>query len=172
MYIWSIIIFILITFFIIPNIKYQRKNTNPKLILLRQFVDDFTNYLKNKYCGFDNDLSDKILKFVEIMKSNRLFENTFVLSASKTSYTKDKGKYIKICLDSDINTLKHVLLHEMAHVMNDNYGHTNEFWKTMNFLSTEANNAGLFTIINYKESPVKYCGMIIDYNPLFDKKYY
>ncbi len=97
---------------------------------------------------------------------------------SDTSYTLNKGDYITLCLRQkefpyqlhDIETMKYVFLHELAHVamtMSD-AEHSNNFWRQFKFILKEAQFQGLYTPVNYQKAPVVYCGLKIKYNPLFD----
>ena len=64
-----------------------------------------------------------------------------------------------------MNTLMFVLVHELAHLMTDDIGHTNKFWNNMAYLLKKSNEINLYNPINYKISPVIYCGVKIDETP-------
>ena len=59
-------------------------------------------------------------------------------------------------------------LHELAHIMTLSIGHTEEFWTNFKFLIKEADIINIYKPIDYKETPVTYCGMDITDNPLYD----
>lgn len=65
----------------------------------------------------------------------------------------------------DENTAFFVLLHELAHVATDTYGHTPEFWKNMRFLLHHAIMAGAYRFEDYGSNPKSYCGQPITGNP-------
>jgi hypothetical protein len=65
-----------------------------------------------------------------------------------------------------INTSMFVLIHELAHVSTDTYGHTNEFWKNMKYLLEVAEELGVYTYINHDESVESLCGRLLGTNPL------
>ncbi len=91
-----------------------------------------------------------------------------VKESQKNTFTVNKSD-IYLCLEfDDYNTLMYVLIHEMAHMANyddnDNpiEGHGDEFIATFKFLLTEAIACGIYSYVNYNQSPKRYCGMLID----------
>ncbi len=94
-----------------------------------------------------------------------------------TSYTIDKGRKLYMCLRDakthklhDKSTVKFVMLHEIAHIGNDGWGHgVEDFWPTFKFLLWEAVNFGILKPVDYGKNPVAYCGIGIGYTPHFDK---
>mgnify|MGYP001158727170 FL=1 len=94
------------------------------------------------------------------------------IDAKYTSYSVNKGEKISICLRNkednsfiDDNTILFVFIHELAHVMTDEIGHTPLFWENMAFLLKKANSLNIYIPINYKETPQRYCGMDINSTP-------
>lgn len=93
-----------------------------------------------------------------------------------TAYSENKGEKIAFCLDSekgsnkliDENTLMFVGIHEISHVATESVGHTDEFWKNFKFLLEQAVAMNIYTPIDYKKNPKKYCGMEITDNPYYD----
>lgn len=88
------------------------------------------------------------------------------------SYSVNKGEKLAICLRNkkdnkitDINTIMFVTIHELGHIMCISKGHTDEFWSCMKFILEVAEELELYTPINYKEVPKKYCGMEINSSP-------
>ena len=65
----------------------------------------------------------------------------------------------------DDNTIMFVVIHELAHVMTDEVGHTPLFWENMKFLLEEAEKVGIYRPVNYSEEPSQYCGMEINTTP-------
>ena len=61
-----------------------------------------------------------------------------------------------------------VAIHELSHVMSIDIGHGDEFWTNFKFLLENAEKAGIYKNIDYKETPQTYCGMEITDNPYFD----
>ena len=88
-----------------------------------------------------------------------------------TSYSVNKGEKLSICIRKkdntfiDDNTILFVVIHELAHIMTEEIGHTPLFWENMRFLLEKAEEKGIYKPINYVEEPVQYCGMEINTTP-------
>jgi hypothetical protein len=130
--------------------------------LNREYIQERVSQLISKY---DND------KIYEISPLNK---------AGATSYTENKTKLI-LCLREkhktdgdhqlhDINILMFVVLHELAHMMNNSWGHPQQFWVLFKFMLLNAVEAGIYKPKNYRHNNITYCGLKITYNPLFDDK--
>ncbi len=90
---------------------------------------------------------------------------------SYTSYTINKGEEIILCLRTDnklvdINVLTFVCIHELSHIGNVTVGHDEPFWDFFKELLIEAINIGVYIKYDYKNKPIKYCGMMITDSPL------
>jgi hypothetical protein len=107
------------------------------------------------------------------------FDSSKIIETSKgeknTSYTINKGEKMVLCMRArngteqleDENTMMFVSIHELAHIMSESVGHEDdEFWKNFKFALKNAEEIGLYKNIDYKETPVDYCGMKITDNPL------
>jgi predicted metal-dependent hydrolase len=98
------------------------------------------------------------------------------MASSDTSYSENKGQKIVVCLRNkkvapkypliDENTVMFVMLHEMAHLMTETIGHTSEFWANFKRILGDAIQVGIYKQVNYAQSPVPYCGMMITDSPL------
>lgn len=97
---------------------------------------------------------------------------------TETSYTINKGSAMYVCLRNkvdprglvDPSALLFVMLHEASHIANYNgWGHGPDFWATFKFILHEAALAGIYTPVDYATYPVEYCGLSINYNPLYDE---
>lgn len=66
----------------------------------------------------------------------------------------------------DINTCMFVLLHEIAHIATDSWGHTDDFWDNMKFLLELAEKTGTYTYQDFDASHVTYCGRKLGGSPL------
>ena len=71
------------------------------------------------------------------------------------AYNVNKGQRIGLCLDGNMSTLRHVLMHEMAHTMTLTHGHTSEFWENLHFLEQAAVRCVLHEPVVIHE----YCGV-------------
>lgn len=91
--------------------------------------------------------------------------------AKYTSYSVNKGESIAMCLRHpdntfmDMNVIHFVMLHELSHVMTHEVGHTPLFWKNMGYLLKKGEELGIYEVVDYGKTPVKYCGVIIDSTP-------
>jgi len=99
-------------------------------------------------------------------------------TSSYTAYSENKGEKIAFCTTTtkkgnkliDENTLTFVAIHELAHVMSESIGHTEEFWDNFKFLLKKAVEYNLYNPIDYGKKSKMYCGMEINDNPFFDKE--
>ena len=89
------------------------------------------------------------------------------------AYSLNKGEELSICIRDkdteefmDNNIIMFVAIHEIAHIMNEETGHTPAFWDNMKFLLQEAISLGIYKYTDYSAQPVMYCGMEINATPL------
>lgn len=99
--------------------------------------------------------------------------------SSETSYTLGKGTSMYICMRDkktpeslvSADDLFFVMLHECAHIANyDGWGHETDFWEVFSFILHEAHLSGVYRPVDYAQHPITYCGLYVNYNPLYDKK--
>lgn len=64
------------------------------------------------------------------------------------------------------NTAMYILLHELAHVATDSYGHKPEFWSNMRFLLELAEATETYTYQDFDAMAVTYCGRPLSGSPL------
>lgn len=153
------------------------KIASDTLARLRKDMIDFIHYLKNVvYMNTNDKMKVKIDRLYEIvlpnMSPNNISEST--PSEKYTSYTVSKTK-LYFCLRQkdndqfvDYNTIMFVALHELTHMMNEEYdpNHENGFWDDMNFILRKAIDNGIYVYQPYDKIPQKYCGIVIDDTPL------
>jgi hypothetical protein len=92
-----------------------------------------------------------------------------------TSYTLNKN-IIGMCMREkdenrrmhNLEILKFVFLHEVAHICTDSYEHNEEFWNNFKWLLSLVYKNKLMIPTDYGKEPKNYCGMIIDNNPFFN----
>ena len=98
-------------------------------------------------------------------------------TSKHTAYSENKGEKLAFCLNKkksnnenliDPNTLSFVAFHELAHIMTESVGHTDEFWQNFKFILEHAVELKLYTPVDYKKEPENYCGMDITDNPYYD----
>lgn len=106
-------------------------------------------------------LKEHYKKFLEIVPPEYLKLKTLhpiitgTYQKGRLGATVNKGYEIYICLDGDLNSMFHVLLHELAHTTVPEYQHSKKFWSNFNELKEVAISHGLYHPINeYKP----FCG--------------
>jgi len=170
------------------GINYYIKNKD--VVIVKSNIDN-RNYRiaeapdKNEVADLLASINKDVLKLIDTLKSNddeniqrlckrynpdRLGEN--MEYKSYKAYSVNKGEEIVLCvrekdgkLIQDKNTMKFVLIHELAHVMTVENGHPPIFWQNMGFLLKEANKVGIYDAIDYSKNPVYYCGILVDKTP-------
>jgi len=94
---------------------------------------------------------------------------------NETSFYDMNTRKIKLCLRSstndihDINTLLFVTIHELTHALYDDQDHDYFFWVIFRQLLRIAYSVGIINLIDYSKHPTRYCGIVITYNPAFDR---
>lgn len=85
-----------------------------------------------------------------------------------TSYSVNKGEKIILCIRQkhsdefvDMNAVLYVSIHELAHLMTSELGHTQKFWDNFKFILQEAVEIGVYQKVDYAKNPVPYCGIKI-----------
>jgi hypothetical protein len=115
-----------------------------------------------------------VSRFVSRFSPDVFVEND--MSSKDTSYSENKGQKIVVCLRDkvkaphypliDENTVMFVMLHEMAHLMTETIGHTQEFWANFKRILHDAVQIGIYHPVNYAQRPTPYCGMTISDSPI------
>ena len=115
-----------------------------------------------------------VARFVDRFAPDVFVEND--MQSSDTSYSENKGQKIVVCLRDktnppqyplvEQNTVMFVMLHEMAHLMTETVGHTQEFWNNFKRILNDAVQLGIWKQVNYAQTPTPYCGMTITDTPI------
>jgi len=113
----------------------------------------------NKLIKSLNTSEAKQLLMKASIKLEERSDTTFI------AYTVNKGDSIGLCIENDENTLFFIVLHELAHVITKERGHTKTFWKNFEFLVKHAIKEKLYNYENYNKEPVTYCKKEITYSP-------
>ena len=150
-----------------------------KLELVADHLANATNNMKAvvEKCGEKYGDQENVKRLVNNFNPKKIYE---ILPTSEyTAYSENKGEKLAFCVETekengkgylvDLNTLTYVALHELAHVMSESIGHTEEFWQNYKFLLEVAESINVYNPIDYKKKPIRYCGMNISDNPYFDK---
>ena len=150
-----------------------------KLELVADHLANATNNMKAvvEKCVEKYGDQENVKRLVNNFNPKKIYE---ILPTSEyTAYSENKGEKLAFCVETekengkgylvDLNTLTYVALHELAHVMSESIGHTEEFWQNYKFLLEVAESINVYNPIDYKKKPIRYCGMNISDNPYFDK---
>ena len=115
-----------------------------------------------------------VSRFIARFQPDCFVEND--MHSNDTSYSENKGQKIVVCLRDktkapaypliDKNTVMFVMLHEMAHLMTETIGHTQEFWTNFKRILHDGIKIGIYSSVNYAQSPTPYCGMTITGTPI------
>ncbi len=119
------------------------------------------------------DVHDGLKQLFENYDNNNIYEISPYNIMGKTSFLRNK-RMLVLCLRRkgdghlhDENTIFFVVLHELAHMMNKDMGHDEKFWRYFKFLLIEAVHCDTYTPIDYSQKNVLYCGLNIEFNPLY-----
>ena len=118
-----------------------------------------------------DETKENVKRLKKNYRPDSLSENT--KDSIHTSYSLNKGEKISLCLREksddvifeDDNTIIFVVIHELAHLMSESIGHTDEFWDNMRYLLEESRKIGIYKVVDYKKENVEYCGMYIKSTP-------
>ena len=98
-------------------------------------------------------------------------------NAEYISYSVNKGEKISICLRNkgdntfeDDNIIMFVVLHELAHLITIDVGHTKKFWNNMKELLEKAEKINIYYPEDYSKKHIEYCGMTVKTTPYDFKK--
>lgn len=157
----------------------ESKKASEILAELNLFCLEVMKHLRTKYLWnyHPNAEARGIVKFLlSNYNPDGIIENAPIGNVN-TSYVDDKGKEFGICLREkqsgtnkfhDIHDLQFVVLHEMSHMANHNFGHKADFWEIFKFISREAKEANLHEPRDYTKNPMNYCSLLVTHNPYFD----
>lgn len=134
--------------------------------LLSKITNDL-KLLVNRIKPEEKDGCDQLISNFD---PDNIVEN--VPESKYTSYSLNKGEKLAICLRHkpteefmNYNIIIFVCLHELAHVMTDEVGHTTKFWDNMKFLLEKGEECKIYKPDDYSKNPQMYCGMEINSTP-------
>ena len=183
-----LIFFALITLIILENnelfIEYRKsKHNNKKYGIQEEFnkSDDAVEILAKLHDNMNNFITELHKKIpndervVRLVKGFRRAEIEEAPNDDGSSYTINKGDLVALCLRHktdghpfhDNNTLLFVIIHEMSHIASISEGHNSEFITNFKWLLNEAKSLGYYDPIDYRKSPITYCGVKVTNNPYF-----
>jgi hypothetical protein len=161
--------------------EYTLRNDNEKDVESKQKIIDVldkrTKLLIESLKNSEYAKDKRIIKLIENWSGN-IEELEPDLKKGILAYNVNKGERINICLTDPItdkvikekhNTMFFIILHELAHVMTNDYKHNKEFWDNYKFLLKYAEGEGIYEYVNYSQSPEHICGTTIDTTPYVKK---
>ncbi len=146
--------------------RYDKINAANTLAKIKINMTKLINHLKINMDKFPNNTTyiQNLIKRTKIINIKETPDDD-----KFTSYTISKGAAIYFCLRSkiideihDMNTLMYVTIHELAHVGNDEIGHTPLFKAVFKFFLEQSVEIDIYTPIDYRIMPQHYCGMTIN----------
>jgi predicted metal-dependent hydrolase len=178
-----IIVFIYIFLFFNKNrMVYVETNTGTKY-MVQDFKDKQTsanllaNIVQNMYKLKNHLVRNKsnypeYSEYIDLLNRNFTESRTTIYETDRdsdlTSYSINKGEELSFCLKSkktgqfhDINLLMYVAIHEMAHMACPEIGHGTLFKRIFRFLVQVAITLNIYNNVDYSNSPVEYCGMVL-----------
>ena len=185
-----IFFFIIFTFFCIHNneVQYVESFIDKNQYLVRNLED------KDKAANMLADIKKRLLNILSYIEDNKSkdtdcifikqycynkikkLNKTIIRESSQnsvyTSYSVNKGEELVFCLRSkqntlhDINEIMYVAIHELAHIICPEIGHTQLFYKINRILLKYAIELNLYNYKNYSLYPEDYCGIKLSTNIL------
>jgi hypothetical protein len=137
-------------------------------------LGSISDSLKNLVNGL-NENGDKKGEYIKQLKEsfNPEYITENIPGSVYVAYSVNKGEELSLCIREkdtekfiDDNTIIFVAIHELAHIMTPETGHTPLFWDNMKFLLEKASSQGIYMPVDYSQSPVEYCGMDINSTPM------
>ena len=152
---------------------------------VNEFNINVIRYLRNKYVRDDgreaSDLPNSayraslVKNLMDRYDMDNLIEVNPTNDEKQTAYSRNKGEEMGLCMRSKMGFGLHpmpilyfVSLHELAHMAINEYGHTDGFWATFQWLMREAIASGLLEENSIPANGFEYCGINVSYNPLYD----
>jgi hypothetical protein len=163
----------------VVNLFDDAQEAADMLAMLNSFLVDVMRFMKQKYIinGHPGKKAQRLTQtLLYRYNPDVIFENN-PTSKHNTSYVTNKGEDMALCLREkktgnnnfhDESILKFVALHELSHIITEDFGHGDNFWTNFKFILSQAVEANLYAPINYELTPVKYCRLLVYYSPLYD----
>jgi len=137
-------------------------------------LGSISDSLKNLVNGL-NENDDKKGEYIKQLKEsfNPEYITENIPGSVYVAYSVNKGEELSLCIREkdtekfiDDNTIIFVAIHELAHIMTPETGHTPLFWNNMKYLLEQGSSQGIYIPVDYSQSPVEYCGMDINSTPM------
>lgn len=158
------------------EVEYVKSTIDKTEYLVRNLPDKeaAANYLADINKSLKQLVNHMMAKYPGNRDAQQLYDNYNPKSVSEgsvesgyTSYSVNKGERIILCIRQvdrsfvEKNVVLYVAIHELAHLMTHEIGHTQLFWKNFRWLLEEAISIKIYTKVDYSEQPEDYCGIKI-----------
>jgi len=150
----------------VRNLPDKEKAAN-KLAEIGNSLNTLLDSLNEK----DSEKGDYIKQLKESFNAEYITEN--IPGSFYVAYSVNKGEELSLCIREkdtekfiDNNIILFVAIHELAHIMTPETGHTPLFWDNMKYLLEQASSSGIYQPQDYSQNPVNYCGMDINSTPM------
>ena len=136
---------------------------------VKHFIDFMTSAGPEGNAPFDED----IIRLKRRYDPDNLSEATN--ETEHSSYTVNKGEKVALCLRcrdcssnsvEPLNTIMFVVLHELAHIANNEEGHGAKFQSLNSYFLKKAIECQVWNYQNYSDQPVSYCNTTINATPM------
>jgi hypothetical protein len=155
----------------IDNRSYRVRKLPDKLDAankLAEISESLTELVDHVYLT-DKD-KEGVIQLKNNFNSRNIIENA--PGGQYTAYSVNKGEQLALCLRDaesgsfiELNLILFVSIHELAHVMTDEVGHTDKFWDNMKYLLEQGKTIGIYVPEDYGKKPKMYCGQEINSTP-------
>lgn len=158
------------------EVEYVTSSVDGKSYLVRKLPD------RQEAADILARMNENLMKLVRHMRAKypdnkdvqRMYKNYKPDNLSEggmevgyTSYSVNKGEKLVMCVRQKdgsfvkMNVLMYVAIHEMAHLMTKDVGHTPTYWNNFRFLLKESIKISVYSKVDYAEKPHDYCGIKI-----------
>lgn len=168
------------------SLIFVKSSTDGRFHLVRNLPDkkkaaNKMAEIKTRLIKLQKYMNEKIPKDPRVIRINNRFNIDSIqetrIDSHHTSFSVDKGQEIHLCLRDksedykvhEINRLMFVSLHELAHVASVKQGHGEEFRNNFVWILEHATKIGIFRNEDYSAKNVKFCGDVINSNPLISR---
>lgn len=162
--------------FMVQNNKHEPEwvgqEVAKRLSELARKADKLVNYMVEKNIPTPEIAKRLGARWANIRNNPQGLRET-AFGETSAAYTVNKSEQIRICIRDpkakevfeDSNTAMLVLLHELAHIMSQTYGHNVEFKKNFAYITKVAVDLGLYNYVDYMQNPTSYCSTDITHSP-------
>lgn len=159
------------------EVEYFRSDVDDKYYLVRKLpnMSEAANFLAEINMNLVKLIRHMVAKYPDNEEVAQLYKkyNPAALSEGSvdsgyTSYSINKGEKLILCIRQkdksfvEMNVILYVAVHELAHIMTTEVGHTTTFWNNFRFLLNEAVLIGIYKKQDFKNKPEEYCGIQIN----------